>query len=173
MAFSSALNECRNVSASLRSSAEVLQVSSRAAPDCITMSKPPAIGPRLPLADYLSTTSFLAFLLTTNIAFLPRSNSYFQHVAPLAQRSSADRPEHPFLTPLTSNPLGTILWWLLGDGIVMSWWGTTLRRWWYPLSRPSKGQDRSEAAGGKEEPLERSRKVAGPAIVSYPSLFDL
>ena len=144
------------------------QVSS---PVCITMSKP-AISPRLPLADYLSTTSFLAFLLTTNIVFLPRSNTYFQQVAPPAQRTSSDRPEHPFLTPLTSNPLETMLWWILGDGIVMSWWGTRLRRWWYPLTRPSKGQDRSEALVGKEEMLERSRKVAGPAIVSCPSLFD-
>ena len=126
----------------------------------------PAIspGPRLPLADYLSTTSFLAFLLISNILFLPRSSSYlFQHAPPPAQKSSADRPEHPFLTPLTSSPLGTMVWWIIGDGIVMAWWGTRLRGYWYPSTAPSNG----DGLVGKEDMVERSRKVAGPAIVSY------
>ena len=84
-------------------------------------------APQLPLAKYASNLAFLTFLLTSTTVFLPRSSK-----SGLAQRSSADRPEHPFLTPLTADPLRTMVLEVGGVGVVMAWWGTRMRGWWFP-----------------------------------------
>ena len=92
-----------------------------------------AMNPRdkLPLKEYFSRLSYLSCLLTGSFIFLPRPSSWLINAtANSAQRSSTDRPEHPFLTPLTADPLATMLWDVLGTLIIMIWWGHHLRSWW-------------------------------------------
>lgn len=83
----------------------------------------------LPLPLYLALhVTFSGFLLFSFL-FLPRSSNYFGGDVN-DQRISADRPEHPFLTPLTSSPISTMLWLDLGIWISVAWWAGHLRAWW-------------------------------------------
>ncbi|WVR08696.1 hypothetical protein IAU60_005754 [Kwoniella sp. DSM 27419] len=66
----------------------------------------------LPLHEYFSLHAYLSTLLVSVFIFLPRSTLWF--IEEGSQRSSADRPEHPFLTPITSRPLTTMTWDVLG-----------------------------------------------------------
>ncbi len=86
----------------------------------------PAPG-ALPLQDYFSGLGFLALLLGSCIAFLPRSTEYFMTGG---QRTSADRPEHPLLTPITAHPAATAAWCAAGVAVTMGWWGARMARWW-------------------------------------------
>lgn len=47
-----------------------------------------------------------------------------------SQTISADRPEHPFLTPVTSQPTYTMLWLVLGVWVSVAWWSKHLASWW-------------------------------------------
>lgn len=42
------------------------------------------------------------------------------------QTTSADRPEHPWLTPITANPTRTLVWHLMGEAVVVIMWGQHL-----------------------------------------------
>lgn len=83
----------------------------------------------LPLKDYFSTLAYLSFLLSTTVALLPRSTKYFYPGAVAAQTTSADRPEHPFLTPITANPTASAAWIAAGTGVTVAWLGNRYRRW--------------------------------------------
>lgn len=89
-------------------------------------SKPETTTPSLPLREYFALLSYHSALLVASLLFLPRSTKG----ARLLQRSSADRPEHPFLTPLTADPLRTMAWHVVGLAVCMTWWGQHLRTWW-------------------------------------------
>lgn len=86
---------------------------------------------KLPLDQYFASLSYLSLLLITSFLFLPRSTTWLlgPSYAP-RQRSSADRPEHAFLTQITAQPLLTLMWTCLGMLICMAWWGRKLRGWW-------------------------------------------
>lgn len=96
--------------------------------------------PTFPLATYLSTHLLLSALLLFSFAFLPRSDAFWR--APIAdagsengaghprQTVSADRPEHPFLTPITSDPFKSLVFQVLGVAVCMLWWSHHLRGWW-------------------------------------------
>jgi hypothetical protein len=83
-------------------------------------------SPSLPLREYFALLSYHSALLVASFLFLPRSTKGTR----LSQRSSADRPEHPFLTPLTADPLRTMAWHVVGLAVCMAWWGQHLRTWW-------------------------------------------
>lgn len=83
----------------------------------------------LPLKDYFSTLAYLSFLLSTTVALLPRSTKYFYPGAVTAQTTSADRPEHPFLTPITANPTASAAWIAAGTGVTVAWLGNRFGRW--------------------------------------------
>ncbi|EIW70207.1 hypothetical protein TREMEDRAFT_30320 [Tremella mesenterica DSM 1558] len=110
-------------------------------------SKPP-----LPLRQYFALQSYLSTLLLLSVLFLPRSShSFFNPTDLPLQRSSADRPEHPFLTPLTVSPRRTMLWILAGMTICMLWWGHHLRTWVNRSKTKSKGTSgevKSSSNGG-------------------------
>jgi hypothetical protein len=88
----------------------------------VTTPPPP---PSLPLREYFALLSYHSALLIASFLFLPRSTKGTR----LSQRSSADRPEHPFLTPLTANPLRTMAWHVVGLAVCVTWWGQHLRTW--------------------------------------------
>jgi phosphatidylinositol glycan class F len=86
-----------------------------------------------PLKDYFASLAFLSLLLSACVVVLPQSTSWFYPHAlesQLAQRSSADRPEHPWLTPFTSSAAGTAAWCAFGVAVTMLWWGGKVGAWW-------------------------------------------
>jgi len=93
----------------------------------------------LPLQDYLARLSYLAVLLLASFLFLPRSSTWISQTHLISiQHSSSDRPEHPFLTPLTSDPLSTMAWTLPGTFIIMIWWSHHMSNWWTGLDQGEK-----------------------------------
>ncbi|WVF67734.1 hypothetical protein IAT40_002493 [Kwoniella sp. CBS 6097] len=91
-------------------------------------------GP-LPLKEYFALHAYLSTLLLLSFIFLPHSTPYVLGSTSSSsqqqqrQNSSADRPEFPFLTPITSRPTITMLWDVLGMGVCMAWWGARMLRW--------------------------------------------
>ncbi|WVQ79352.1 hypothetical protein IAT38_001449 [Cryptococcus sp. DSM 104549] len=85
--------------------------------------------PHFPLHEYFPLLIYLSFILLLSFITLPHSTA-FLFPSPLTQSSSADRPEHPFLTPITARPLVTMLWDVLGMGVCMGWWGGRMKGWW-------------------------------------------
>ena len=71
----------------------------------------------------LVTSGLLSFLLLASFLLLPQLQ---RTLGPISQRSSADRPESPLLTPITSNPAVTLSIDLLPVLIVSYWWGRVL-----------------------------------------------
>ncbi|BEI83926.1 hypothetical protein CcaverHIS002_0405300 [Cutaneotrichosporon cavernicola] len=94
--------------------------------------------PKIPLAppgsfalhNYFSALGYLALLLGSCIVVLPRSTDYFYPGGHHSQSTSSDRPEHPWLTPITAHPAGTAAWCAAGVAITMMWWGAKMARWW-------------------------------------------
>lgn len=125
--------------------------------------------PKFPLTTYFSLLSYLAPLLLLSFLILPRSSTYLSlgTTPETIKRSSADRPEHPFLTPLTSNVLLTMSWNVLGMWICMIWWGQHLRKWW------SLSEAGSESQTGEKEIKERQEEFTLTLNVSFLTLSIL
>ncbi|KAJ9121069.1 hypothetical protein QFC24_005050 [Naganishia onofrii] len=83
---------------------------------------------------------------------------------------SADRPEHPFLTPLTANINVTLLWTIAGVVVSMVWWGTHLRRWWM-ASRTAERAAGSQA--DKDNTVKDAQKALLAAAVGSFILYPL
>lgn len=83
------------------------------------------------LAPYFQSLSYLTLLLGAGVVALPRSSDFFATSgAPQEQRSSRDRPEHPWLTPITSNPTHTLAWEVAGLVLTIGWWSRKMAAWW-------------------------------------------
>ena len=65
-------------------------------------------------------------LLISSLVVLPRCPILLNFGDSPRQRSSIDRPEHPFLTPLTAHPLGTMAWHVSGVFLTMLLWARYL-----------------------------------------------
>jgi len=88
-----------------------------------------------PLASYLSIHLLLSSFLLFSFGFLPQSDAFWRNPSSgaqgaLKQTVSADRPEHPFLTPITSDPFKTMIFEVIGASFCMVWWSGHLRSWW-------------------------------------------
>jgi len=87
----------------------------------------------LPGNSYIPVVGVHATLLAFNALFLPRT-TFLQELTGIsvnpAQLSSLDHPQHPFLEPLTLNPLTTTLYICFGAAILQSWWAGYIREWW-------------------------------------------
>jgi hypothetical protein len=83
----------------------------------------------LPLAEYASKQGVLAPLLLGSFCLLPRST--WPTIFPI-DRSSLDRPEWQFLSPITADPLKSMVLEVIGVAFCMLWWAPTLRSWWSP-----------------------------------------
>jgi hypothetical protein len=130
-----------------------------------------------PLAQYISLHLILSGFLLFSIGFLPRSQAWLDGILPLLkiapsaetksttpqQIISADRPEHPFLTPLTANINVTLLWTIAGVVVSMVWWGTHLRRWWM-ASRTAERAAGSQADKDNTVKVSLSRKEMQHAL---------
>ena len=108
----------------------------------------------LPLKQYFLLLTSQSCLLIASLLYLPRSSSWlFGPAERQPQRSSADRPEHPFLTPLTADPLSTMMCVVGGTFVIMVWWGQHMRTWW--TSSPA-GNEKRAAAGDHSERVGQS-----------------
>ncbi|KAL9709201.1 Glycosylphosphatidylinositol (GPI) anchor assembly protein [Leucoagaricus gongylophorus] len=96
-------------------------------------SVPSSPGEVFPGNSYIPVVGVHVTLLTFNALFLPRT-TFLQELTnipiDLAQLSSLDRPQHPFLDPLTLSPLTTTLYICFGAAILQSWWAGYIREWW-------------------------------------------
>jgi hypothetical protein len=101
-----------------------------------------------PLASYLSIHLLLSTFLLFSFGFLPQSEAFWRRPsqgddAINKQVISADRPEHPFLTPITSDPIKTMVLEVIGVSFCMVWWSGHLRSWW----RLAKSMEKKASVG--------------------------
>jgi len=129
----------------------------------------------LVLKQYFILLSCLSSFLCGSFAFLPHLWSWFSIILPQAQRSSVDRPEHPFLTPLTSRPLVTMVWDVLGMAVCIAWWGQRLKGWWGQSVKPpqmvNKLDEQMETTGRRL--FEAAQCTLGGACLFTALLFGL
>lgn len=112
----------------------------------------------LPLARYTSIVGTQSLLLVFTALFLPRSTSSLLGPDFLPPPSSSlDRPQHPFLEPITASPVLTLFWLCLGVGFVIAWSSGYMRVW-------VKG-DTSDQAGSQED-VKNSSLAAGRSKAS-------
>ncbi|KAJ8468935.1 hypothetical protein ONZ45_g17061 [Pleurotus djamor] len=92
---------------------------------------------KFPFAGYTSIVGVHSTLLFFAALFLPRSTIFLDpSLAPRpapSQLTSRDKPQHPFLEPLTLNPTWTMLCVCAGTLVLQGWWGGWIRRWWVEL----------------------------------------
>jgi hypothetical protein len=83
--------------------------------------------PFFPVAQYTSIVGVHITLLVFTTLFLPRATpirtNAHQNPAP------SDRPSHPFLEPLTKDPLSTLIAICGGTVILQGWWAGWIRKW--------------------------------------------
>ncbi|WRT70802.1 uncharacterized protein IL334_007801 [Kwoniella shivajii] len=124
------------------------------------------------LPEYFALHSYLSALLCGSFVLLPRSTPWF--VGQPTQSSSADRPEYPFLTPMTSRPLATMVWDLFGMLLCMSWWGSRMRRWWAAsVKKVDQVDDFTERMERNKQMLQCSLSILATSVVIYVLLVTL
>lgn len=111
--------------------------------------------------QYIKHLSYHQCLLFASFVFLPRSGLKGSTAA--SQRISLDRPEHPFLTPITYSPIRTMLFYLLGAVVCAMLWGQHLRTW-------AEGSLRSKI---REERVQRTIKVSNNCCSAMLSDTDI
>ncbi|KAG8857064.1 hypothetical protein FRB96_005994 [Tulasnella sp. 330] len=111
----------------------------------------------LPLARYTSILGTQCLLLLFTAFFLPRSTTALlgEDFILKAQHSSLDRPQHPFLQPLTASPTLTLTWLCSGVAAIAFWWAGYMRVWAKSLSIQTK-EDVTDVRAG----LYRGRSAA-------------
>ena len=91
-----------------------------------TTSKGSKAAPFFPVSRFISLAGVHTLLLFFSALYLPRS-SYLLSAVP-EQVSSRDKPQHPFLRPITADPLLTLLWLCVGAVAVQASWSGWLKR---------------------------------------------
>jgi len=100
----------------------------------------------LPLARHISITGTESLLLVFTALFLPRSTSSLLGDDWLPPPSSSlDRPQHPWLEPLTASPTLTLLWLSAGVALVISWSAGYARAW--AKGKRTEESDQTQATG--------------------------
>ncbi|WVQ75158.1 hypothetical protein IAR50_004767 [Cryptococcus sp. DSM 104548] len=119
-------------------------------------------SPTFPLHEYFGLLIYLAILLPATFLSLPHSTTYFVPTSfPLAQSSSADRPEHVFLTPITARPGVTMLCDVVGMGVVMVWWGGRMKGWFEGKGEVKVGGEKVVGESELVERQGRTKKMMG------------
>lgn len=94
---------------------------------------PPQNAKYFPFARYTSIVGVHTTLLMFTVLFLPRTPAVLELTRSLVdagQLTSKDRPQHPFLEDLTSNPASTVASISAGAVMLQGWWGGWVREWW-------------------------------------------
>jgi len=66
-------------------------------------------------------------LLSAALVLLPQTPVPNLPLPPPAR--GLDKPQHPFLAPITARPVLTLAWACLGAALLVPWWAGSLRRW--------------------------------------------
>ncbi|KAH9028624.1 GPI biosynthesis protein family Pig-F-domain-containing protein [Lactarius pseudohatsudake] len=66
-------------------------------------------------------------LLSAALVLLPQTPLPDLPLPPPAR--GLDKPQHPFLVPITARPVLTLAWACLGATLLVPWWAGSLRRW--------------------------------------------
>jgi phosphatidylinositol glycan class F len=121
--------------------------------------------PYLPLSEYITLQFLHGAWLVFSFAWLPRSKSLFTSSSPSVQTSSADRPEHPLLTPITSNVTLTLACSVAGAAFISVWWAAHLRHWHEGRAGPHASEDAQ--LEGEDELKQRQNQFSGKLTVCY------
>lgn len=110
----------------------------RPPPDQFALDSKLSVSPmKFPFAGYTSIVGVHSTLLLFVALFLPRTTILLDpSLAPkpvASQLTSRDKPQHPFLEPLTLNPTWTMACVCAGAVVLQAWWGGWIRRWWIEL----------------------------------------
>lgn len=101
-----------------------------------TLPRSVAVLPNsLPLLQYTSLLGTQTLLLLFTALFLPRTTVLVLPSVLPSQKTSLDRPQHPFIEPLTTSPAWTLAWICLGTGVVISWWAGWVKVWHFEAHR--------------------------------------
>jgi len=90
----------------------------------------------LTVSSYLSLVAVHTTLWAFTALYLPRASFLANLTRPewdASQLTSQDRPQHPFLEPLTKNPTATLWATCAGAAALQGWWAGWLREWWINL----------------------------------------
>jgi len=115
-----------------------------------------------PFFQYASTLGIHTSLLFFTILFLPRTSllyytspSLFPFAQPL---TSLDKPQPPFLEPLTASPVLTLSWICLGTAVLVVWWSWWVRRWVY--DERQRGSEKSDFETRTEQIEWQNRRLS-------------
>ncbi|VDC00391.1 unnamed protein product [Peniophora sp. CBMAI 1063] len=85
-----------------------------------------ASGPYGFPTQYPAHVFFHGFLVLASLAMLPRTISLDP---PPEQLRNLDKPQYPFIAPLTARPEITAAWVALGNAALVGWWSGSVREW--------------------------------------------
>ena len=111
--------------------AKVSNASSQNAQTPIHAAAPEKAG-FFPFARYTSIVGVHTTLLVFTALFLPRTTFLFEFTRPSPDEAfitSRDKPQHPFLVPLTLSPISTLMCICSGAVVLQAWWGGWVREW--------------------------------------------
>lgn len=95
-----------------------------------------------PFARFISLLSVHTILLVFTAGWLPRSTLLLTTLP--SQASSKDKPQHPFLHPLTADPLLTVAWLCAGFAVTQVVWAAMMKREIEASRRELYGEDEEE-----------------------------
>lgn len=107
-----------------------------------------------PLQSHFSQTLIHSLLLLFTLIFLPRSTYPYKLDGSDAppQTKSADKPQTPWLNPITYNPAYTLCWWILGSLVIFIFRAGWVRRVAHGPSEPVKEKKVEKKGDEKMDP---------------------
>ena len=90
------------------------------------MSSPTPYSPLSIPKQYPPFLILHTLVLSASLFLLPQTSLLFP-LPPLER--GLDRPQHPFLDPITSRPLVTLAWIVTGSALLVGWWSGWVREW--------------------------------------------
>lgn len=103
---------------------------------------------KFPYLQYASLLGTYVVLVCFAGLALPSSSKWLGFRS-LPQLSSVDRPQHPFLNPITSNPAGTVVTVSVGIFGLTVWWAGWVRLWWAQEKRLTRIENHTERVQSK------------------------
>ncbi|KAF5325569.1 hypothetical protein D9619_009996 [Psilocybe cf. subviscida] len=130
------------------------------APPAFNGLDPTSFGDSLSNSSYISIVGVHTTLWLFVALYLPRTKYLNESHHERTQTSSRDRPQHPFLQPLTADPTVTLLFICGGALILQGWWAGWTRDWWLQLGlRGSKEDRQTELAALERHKMTASRNA--------------
>lgn len=108
-----------------------------------------------------------AILLAAALLLLPQTPIPNLPLPPPAR--GLDKPQHPFLAPITARPVLTLVWASLGAGLLVPWWAGSLRRWAHDGTLGSRSAQQRLAG----DPHKRRVRPVLPSVSVRPVLLTL